>query len=145
MRVLVLGHRYTVHNETLNNGVNTGLMDLGLYPLAKEHLLADPTPLNILAETGIDVDLWFSEGAEIYRAARMAVEDPEISGVVYLSMFNCGFDAAMEDVLRRRVVKGTGTPYLHLKLDEHSSKANLSTRLEVFADILYGHAKAVVS
>ena len=76
---------------------------------------------------------WYLEDLFIRNvgAAARGVRDPSIAGVLYLAMFNCGFDAVIEDVIARRILAGVRKPYLHVVVDEHSSRVNLRTRLEV--------------
>jgi len=137
-QILVLGHKYTVHNEVLNNGLLSEMRQLGVTPLAKEHLLPYGQSVATLPETGIDLDIFFSEGAELFRAAHTGAASPEIDGIIYLAMFNCGFDAIIEDVISKRILSDYSKPYLHLVLDDHASKANLLTKLEVFIDLVDG-------
>jgi len=136
LKILILGHRYTVHNKVLNNNLLEDLRRLGASPLAKEHLLLYRLKNNMKKEIGVDLDIYFSEGAEILRAAWLGAGDTSVKGIIYLSMFNCGFDAVIEDVIAKRVIKNSSKPYLNLVLDEHSTKANVMTRLEVFLDIV---------
>jgi predicted nucleotide-binding protein (sugar kinase/HSP70/actin superfamily) len=139
-RILLLGHRYSVHGSALNHQLVARLRRLGVRPIAKEHLLRGEQSSNVMAEIGVDVDIHYSEGAEILRAAHIAARDPAIRGVAYVTMFNCGFDAVLEDIVSRRILKGISKPYLNLVIDEHSSNTNMATRLEVFTDIVHDEA-----
>ncbi len=138
-RVLVLGHRYTTHNPTLANRMIDLLRRVGFAPLAKEHLRTPAMGVRTTAEIGIDTPIFFSEGAEIFRAAFYGARESRVDAVIYLAMFNCGFDAVIEDVVQRRILKRIDKPYLHLVLDEHATTANAVTRLEVFLDVVQSH------
>lgn len=137
-KILILGHKYTVHNSLLNNNLINEIKYMGVTPLAKEHMFLYRLNLNLKKELNIDTDVYFSEGAEVFRAAYLGGQDNSVKGIIYLSMFNCGFDAVMEDIISKRIMKKFPKPYLNLVLDEHSTKANLLTRLEVFLDIVKG-------
>ena len=134
--ILLLGHRYTAHNKVLNNNIVEDLKKLGASSVAKEHILLYRLKNNMEKEININSDIYFSEGSEIFRAAYLGAKNNSIKGIIYLSMFNCGFDAVIEDVIAKRVMKESSKPYLNLVLDEHSTKANVMTRLEVFLDIV---------
>ena len=134
-RVLILGHHYTVHNVLLNGNLDTELRRQGAIPVTKEHILKGKPKRNIQDDVGIDVDVWFTEGPEIFHAAKLGASDSTIDAIVYLAMFNCGFDSTIEDVIAKRIVPHLSKPYLHLVLDEHTSKANLVSKLEIFSDI----------
>lgn len=135
-RVLILGHRYSVHNGVLSNDLAVELRRLGLTPCSKEHLPRYGMGVTTRRELDIDLPIYLSEGADIFRAAFYGARARNVDAVIYLAMFNCGFDAAIEDVVSRRLLKGVDKPYLHLVVDEHATKANLITRLEVFRDIV---------
>ena len=135
-RVLIAGHRYSVHNFYLNHHIVEELRKLNVQPLSKEHiLLGHPIEISNLKPL-LDTDIYFSEGREIFGSIQIARNDPGIKGIIYLSMINCGFDAVIEDVVRKRLLSYSVKPYLQITLDEQESLTNLRTRLEVFYDIL---------
>jgi len=141
MKILFLGHKYTVHNSLLNNNLINEIRHMGANPVSKEHMFLYRMNLNLKKEINLDTNVYFSEGAEVFRAAYLGAKDDSIKGIIYLSMFNCGFDAVMEDVISRRIMKGIKKPYLNFVLDEHSTKSNLLTRLEVYLDIINSRNK----
>ena len=84
----------------------------------------------------INFDAYFSEGIEIFNAANVGFHSGDINGIVYLSMFNCGFDAVIENAIMIKFAKNSSKPYLHVVLDEHSTKSNLMTKLEIFMELI---------
>lgn len=135
-RVLMLGHRYSVHSSLLNGGVPDKIRAFGLQPVAREHRIGNGDRKGADPISRLAAPLYFSEAEEIFRAASAAAADPAIKGIIYVAMMNCGFDAVIEDVVQKKIIKGSGKPYLHLLMDEHSSTTSLVTQLEVFVDVI---------
>lgn len=68
-----------------------------------------------------------------YGAGKYLENNQAIDGIVYISSFSCGIDSITIEMLRNNVKH---TPFLILKIDEHTGEAGINTRLEAFADML---------
>ena len=82
-------------------------------------------------EEGMDKDypnLYWPFAQHILAGARKIRQTPNLFAV-YLTNHGCGPDTALLHLFRREMV---GKPFLHLEVDEHSSKVGIITRLEAF-------------
>lgn len=121
--VAVVGHPYNLYDPFVNHNLLARLAGLGVRLLTPERL--GPWPA---------ADYWTFE-YELVGAARLALEQGGVAGVIAVVAFGCGPDGMMLDEVRR-LAELAGVPLLALSLDEHSGEAGLVTRLEAFVDML---------
>ena len=56
----------------------------------------------------------------------------KIDGIIFLSVFPCGFDSLVNELVMRKIDK----PYINLIIDDIESGGGIETRLESFVDII---------
>ncbi|HEY67201.1 MAG: hypothetical protein DRI79_08990 [Chloroflexi bacterium] len=123
LTVAVVGHPYNLYDPFVNHNLLTRLARLGAEVLTPERL--GPRP---------GVDYWTFE-YELVGAARLAVEQAGVNGLIAVVAFGCGPDGVMLERVRESAA-GAQIPTMILTLDEHSGEAGLVTRLEAFVDML---------
>lgn len=130
MKILLLGHSYTIYDTYLNMDLIHKLNDLGLgvitADVVKEHLLKNEIR-NFPKKP-----FWY-DYKQAYGSALYLTKTNRIDGIIYLSSFGCGMDAIITEVIKEDIPH---MPFMMLKLDEHSGDAGIDTRLEAFTDML---------
>lgn len=114
-----------------------GMNDPVLNMSVPEHLSAmghRVMPFFVLEaeEEGMNKDypnLYWPFAQHILAGARKIRQTPNLFAV-YLTNHGCGPDTALLHLFRKEM---EGKPFLHLEVDEHSSKVGIITRLEAFA------------
>lgn len=129
-KIGVLGHCYSVCDDTVSLGLLRRLRDLGANPVTPEML--DPYLIEKEAQT-LPKRVFWTLGRKILGAALAMNRDPGISGIMYLSCFGCGLDSLIAKLVEYRVNQ---KPFLLLTADEHSGEAGMMTRLEAFLDMV---------
>ena len=79
--------------------------------------------------------LYFKYNKDIIGS--IALCEPKVDGILFLSSFPCGVDSIVNELVMRRIKK----PYLNLVIDEMDSQVGFETRIESFIDILERRGK----
>jgi len=121
---VIITRPYGINDPMLNMSVPKHLSAMGYRVM----------PLFVLdaEEEGMDKDypnLYWPFAQHILAGARKIRQSPNLFAV-YLTNHGCGPDTALLHLFRREMA---GKPFLHLEVDEHSSKVGIITRLEAFA------------
>jgi predicted nucleotide-binding protein (sugar kinase/HSP70/actin superfamily) len=132
LRILLLGHAYTVGDRFINMEIVRKLNSLGAEAVALEHF--DGRDLRQAAEP-LAKPLFWSYGTEALGSAYLLTARRPVDGVLHLTCFGCGVDSFVGYLFERRVRQG-GIPFATVSLDEHTGEAGLQTRLEAFTDTL---------
>jgi predicted nucleotide-binding protein (sugar kinase/HSP70/actin superfamily) len=119
----VVGHPYNLYDPFVNHSLLDRLARLGTTLVTPERLGVKP-----------GADYWSFE-YEVVGAAKAAVAQPGMSGIVAVVAFGCGPDSVMQEQVRE-IGARAGVPVMVLALDEHAGEAGLLTRLEAFIDML---------
>ncbi|NDY71851.1 CoA activase [Desulfobacter hydrogenophilus] len=121
---VVITRPYGMNDPVLNMSVPEHLSAMGYRVMPFFVLEAE--------EEGMDKDypnLYWPFAQHILAGARKIRQTPHLFAV-YLTNHGCGPDTALLHLFRREMA---GKPFLHLEVDEHSSKVGIITRLEAFA------------
>lgn len=133
LRILLLGHCYTVGDRFLNMEAARRLAALGADALTPESF--DGRALR-RAALGLDKPMFWMFGAQTLGLAYLLMENPAlVDGVLHLTCFGCGVDSFAGYMFERRV-RPKGIPFASITLDEHTGEAGVQTRIEAFADTL---------
>ncbi len=128
MKILVCGHGYVLDDAYIGEPVLKGLSRLGAVPIRGD-LVDRDAALRHSAE--LSPTCKWQTNRELVGC--IAMNRRRVDGIVLLSVFPCGPDAMVNDLLLRRV---QGIPMLNLVLDDQSGIAGIETRLESFVDII---------
>jgi predicted nucleotide-binding protein (sugar kinase/HSP70/actin superfamily) len=133
LRVLLLGHCYTVGDRFLNMEAVKRLQALGTETVTLECF--DGRELKS-ASGPLEKPMFWNFGTQALGCAQMLMDHPHaVDGVLHLTCFGCGVDSFVGFMFERRV-RAKGIPFATVTLDEHTGEAGLQTRLEAFTDTL---------
>jgi predicted nucleotide-binding protein (sugar kinase/HSP70/actin superfamily) len=133
LRILLLGHCYTVGDRFLNMEAARRLKALGAEALTQESF--DGRALR-RAAMGLEKPMFWMFGAQALGLALILMENPaRVDGVLHLTCFGCGVDSFAGYMFERRV-RARGIPFAAITLDEHTGEAGVQTRIEAFTDTL---------
>ncbi|MCG8550977.1 MAG: acyl-CoA dehydratase activase [Desulfobacterales bacterium] len=121
---VIITRPYGINDPVLNMSVPKHLSAMGYRVM--------PFFVLDVEEDGINHDypnLYWPFAQHILAGARKIRQSPNLFAV-YLTNHGCGPDTALLHLFRREMA---GKPFLHLEVDEHSSKVGIITRLEAFA------------
>lgn len=127
-RVLVVGHAYNLHDDSIGRPVISELRAQGCEVVDSEGV--DHALAKKLAKQ-LSPTLYWTNSQQLLGAAEHWRE--HVDGIVFLVTFPCGPDSLVTELAVRRF---KGVPMVTLVIDEHSGETGLRTRLESFADIL---------
>jgi predicted nucleotide-binding protein (sugar kinase/HSP70/actin superfamily) len=132
LRILLLGHCYTVGDRFINMDAARKLSTLGA-----DAVTLDTFDGRVLrsAAGSLEKPLFWSFGTQALGCAYLLMQDASVDGVLHLTCFGCGVDSFVGYMFERRV-RRAGIPFATISLDEHTGEAGLQTRLEAFTDTL---------
>ena len=114
---------YNLADPALNMGIEEHLNKMGCRVVHLEHLHA--SYMNV---TNDYKDLYWPFGQHILTGLNIIRENPNFYPI-YITNHGCGPDTAIQHYFKHEL---EGRAYLHLEVDEHTSKIGIITRLEVF-------------
>ncbi|MDO5424335.1 MAG: acyl-CoA dehydratase activase-related protein [Eubacteriales bacterium] len=127
-KVLLAGHSYVIEDPYFGKPILEYLKKLGVTAVRAD--VVDRK--DALKQSGkVSPTLKWEMNREIVGG--LYLNRKKIDGVILLSVFPCGPDSMVNDLLMR---KNEGIPTLNLMLDGQSGMAGVETRLESFVDIL---------
>ncbi len=120
--LVVLGKPYHTTESFLNMNIGRLLQRLGIKAI--------PSDIYPLRNTPAELSVYWKHQGDIIRVAREIADDSRLFPV-FITFFGCGPDPFtlrhIRDVLGEK-------PLLVLEMDEHSSTAGITTRIEAFLD-----------
>lgn len=130
LRVAVLGHGYSVYDNTISMHLIHHLRRLGCQVFFPEHV--DTAVMEKQAAT-LPKRVFWTLGRKMVGSALHFNQDADIDGMIYLACFGCGPDSLIGEIIERRIDR---KPFLLLTVDEHTGEAGMITRLEAFIDMI---------
>ena len=125
-KVFVLISRiYNIVDPVLNMGVEKHLRELGYKVVYLSHLEA--SKMDIADEHN---NMYWPFGQHLLTGARVLKKYKNLYPV-YITNHGCGPDTVLMHYMKKEL---EGRPYLHLEVDEHSSKVGVITRVEAFVN-----------
>jgi len=131
LRISIIGHPYILYDDFINHHLVEYLYRSGCEVLVPEMLAHEEVEQAVVNTMGRIY--WAYEDVLVGAAEVYLIDD--IDGVVALTVFGCGPDSLMVDIVRRRV-QAKNIPFINIMLDEHIAEAGLITRLEAFLDMI---------
>lgn len=122
---VIISKIYGVADPVLNMGIPAKLMDMG-YKVV---------PFYDLPEGDISKEhpnMFWPFGQHILEPAQFVKQHPNLYGIL-LTHHGCGPDSVVSHYFREEM---GGKPYLHIEVDEHSSRVGVITRVEAFINSL---------
>ena len=128
VRILVVGHSYSLADELIGVPILAYLRNLGA-----EVITSDEVDKALARRTGATMSpsMKWRYNKELLGAVELYRD--LVDGIVFVVTFPCGPDSLMAELCARRI---TGIPMTTLVLDELAGEAGTRTRLESFVDIL---------
>ncbi len=128
LKILIASHSYVEMDSYIGKPVVNYLKKMGAVPIYSD--IVDRRDA-IRQSIKISPTLKWEFSKEIIGSIQL--NRGRIDGIVLLSVFPCGPDSMVNDMIIR---KFSGTPILNIVLDDQDGTAGLETRLESFIDIL---------
>lgn len=130
--ILVVAHPYISHDKTIGNQIIKYLEKLGLTVIfADINSYKYQKNSNKNAYAKLSKTIYWKPNINLLNGIEEYI--PYIDGIVYLTVFPCGTDSLVNEMLIRKI---SCVPSLNLILDEEEIGAGVYTRLESFYDIL---------
>ena len=120
---VIVTRTYNVADPILNMGIEEHLDKMGCRVIRLEHLEASYMKVQHVHE-----DLCWPFGQHILTGLNIIQKHPNFYPI-YITNHGCGPDTAIQHFLKNEL---NGREYLHLEVDEHSSKVGIITRIEAF-------------
>ena len=120
---VIVSRVYNIIDPVLNMGIEEHLHELGCRIVHLEHLEAGC--MNVSEEYK---NLYWPFGQHLLTGAGLINRYKNLYPI-YITNHGCGPDTAIQHYIQREF---GDRPYLHLEVDEHSSKVGVITRLEAF-------------
>lgn len=124
---VIMSRVYNIIDPVLNMGVEDKLKSMGYKVLHLSHLEASTI------EIGQEYDnMYWPFGQHLLTGAKIIRNNKNLYPV-YITNHGCGPDTVISHYIKKEL---EGKPYLHLEVDEHSSKVGIITRVEAFVNSL---------
>ena len=130
-RIMILAGRPYHIDEEISHGIDKLAVSLGFVVVSEDsvcHLTDAPDGLSVLNQ--------WTYHARLYRAARLAGENPDME-LVQMVSFGCGVDAITSDEVRA-ILESKGKFYTQLKIDEITNLGAVKIRLRSLIGALEG-------
>ncbi len=130
-RVMILAGRPYHIDEEINHGIDKLAVSLGFSVVSEDsvcHMTEAPDGLSVLNQ--------WTYHSRLYRAAKLATENPEME-LVQMVSFGCGVDAVTSDEVRS-ILERKGKFYTQLKIDEITNLGAVKIRLRSLIGALEG-------
>ncbi|MDD2620756.1 MAG: acyl-CoA dehydratase activase-related protein [Syntrophomonadaceae bacterium] len=130
LKIGVLGHGYSLYDESISMNIIKRLRGMGCQVLLPEAL--DQLSIEAEAATIPKRMFWTLGRIMIGSALHMAKRD-DVDGIIYVACFGCGPDSMIGEIIERKL---RNKPFMMITIDEHTGENGLVTRLEAFCDML---------
>ncbi|NPV26266.1 MAG: hypothetical protein HPY81_02170 [Firmicutes bacterium] len=133
LRVVVLGHGYTVYDDHLNMRLIDRLRSMGV-----EVVTPDSLPADIIEQESARLRkrMFWTLGKKMIGGAFHFLKAADIHGIIHLTCFGCGPDSLVGELVERHAAREGKMPFMLLTFDEHTGEAGTVTRIEAFIDMI---------
>lgn len=130
IQVGLLGHGYSLYDDTLSLNLVNRLRNMGCRVILPEALAAD-----VIEEEARTMPkrVFWTLGRKMVGSAFSMEKRADIDGIIYVACFGCGPDSFIGEIIERKV---KNKPFMLITIDEHTGEGGLVTRLEAFCDML---------
>jgi len=126
--LVVLGKPYHTADPFLNMNLGRLFQRMGIKAI--------PSDIYPLKQRTAESSVYWKHQGDMIRVARELARDPRLFPVL-ITFFGCGPDPFTLRHIREVLA---GKPFLVLEMDEHSSTAGITTRIEAFLDQVKRHS-----
>jgi len=131
--IAVVGHSYLVHDTFFCQSIMNTIQAGGFTVLIPEQL---PVKCFYQEAQAFSPDIYWQFSAKIAGAVRYFSRQPQVTGLIMVSSFNCGPDSLLNEYLEHHVLQPSSKPYTIINLDEHTGNTGIVTRIEAFVDLV---------
>lgn len=124
---VIISRAYNVEDPVLNMGIEDKLKSMGYKVLHLTQLEASTMEVSENYD-----NMYWPFGQHILTGAKI-IKNHKNLYAVYITNHGCGPDTILSHYVKKEL---QGKPYLHLEVDEHSSKVGIITRVEAFVNSL---------
>ncbi|UOW69561.1 acyl-CoA dehydratase activase [Paraclostridium bifermentans] len=124
---VILSRVYNIVDPTLNMGIEKRLKELGYKVLYLSHLEAGEIKLKKEYE-----NMYWPFGQHTLTGVEIVKSNKNLYPI-YITNHGCGPDTILSHYFKKEI---GDKPYLHIEVDEHSSKVGVMTRVEAFVHSL---------
>jgi len=129
----LIGHAYLLYDEHINYQLAHRLQQASNKVLTPEML--GRQELEVAVTRTVGTAYWTYEEDVVGAGSHYLQNGAD--GVIGIMAFGCGPDSLMMDMIHRQANRLKTTPFMCLTLEEHTSEAGVTTRLEAFLDMIY--------
>lgn len=130
LKIGVLGHGYSLYDETISMNIIKRLRNMGCKVLLPEAL----EPLSIENEAAsMPKRVFWTLGRKMIGSALHMLKRQDVDGIIYVACFGCGPDSLIGEIIERKI---KNKAFMLITVDEHTGENGLVTRLEAFCDML---------
>ena len=128
IKILIIGHRYTIFDKYLGEPILKHLRKLDTVPIIGN---AAPKKEAIAKSVEISETLPWAFNKELVGS--IVLYKDKVDGIILVSAFPCGPDSLVNEIIIRKI---KDKPVLNLVIDGQEGMAGTETRLESFVDII---------
>ena len=129
---VILSRIYNIVDPTLNMGIEEKLKEMGYKVLYLSHLEAGEVNLKKEYE-----NMYWPFGQHTLTGVEIVKAHKNLYPI-YITNHGCGPDTILSHYFKKEI---GDKPYLHIEVDEHSSKVGIITRVEAFIHSLDNHTE----
>jgi predicted nucleotide-binding protein (sugar kinase/HSP70/actin superfamily) len=130
LNIGLVGHPYNIYDKYINMNLIKKLNLLGAGVMTEETI---SEYISIEETKKLYKRPFWTFTRKNYGFASYASRNKVLDGIIYLSSFACGIDSITTELIKDEIGE---TPFMILKLDEHTGEAGFDTRIEAFVDML---------
>ncbi len=128
----LLGYVYNIYDDFVNMGITGKLNQMGIdfitFDMYEEELLD-----QYVAQ--LSKPLFWTFTNKLLGAGYQMLQKKLVDGIIHITAFGCGPDAFLGRLLELESDRAK-TPYMLIRIDEHTGENHLQTRVEAFIDML---------
>jgi len=135
INIAVIGHPYVLWDNYLNMNIFNKLAALGISYATTDNI-AFAAKRSQVKKLNLPREMSWTPCEEIMGSALHFASQPDIDGIIFLSMFGCGFDPISEELISDYIKRSFKKPFIKILIDEHTSQVNFDTKLSAFTDTI---------